>query len=146
MVTDAKYFEAYRLVATQRLWNKQIYDSRYWVTASQTCYHGNNWDTTMSDVFYSVHAEGIYEDLSTAWSSIRRAGGWREMAASLGMSSQTVAGQYGREQNSWAWVRRRELYWPSDRRLSARLVPTLEDRGCRVVSATNPPQSLISVF
>jgi hypothetical protein len=31
-----------------------------------------------------------------------------------------------------------ELYRPSDRRLSAKLVPTLVDRGCRVVSATNP--------
>jgi hypothetical protein len=30
------------------------------------------------------------------------------------------------------------LYRPSDRRLSAKLVPTLADRGCRVVSATNP--------
>jgi hypothetical protein len=27
---------------------------------------------------------------------------------------------------------------PSDRRLSAKLVPTLADKGCRVVSATNP--------
>jgi hypothetical protein len=27
---------------------------------------------------------------------------------------------------------------PSDRRLSAKLVPTLADRECRVVSATNP--------
>jgi hypothetical protein len=33
----------------------------------------------------------------------------------------------------------------SDRRLSAKLVPTLADRGCRVVSAI-PPQSLILVF
>jgi hypothetical protein len=48
--------------------------------------------------------------------------------------------------NSVAWVRRNELYRPSDRRLSAKLVPTLADRGCRVVSATNLPQSLISVF
>jgi hypothetical protein len=31
-----------------------------------------------------------------------------------------------------------ELYRPSDRRLSAKLVPTLADTGCRVVSATNP--------
>jgi hypothetical protein len=31
-----------------------------------------------------------------------------------------------------------ELYRPSDRRLSAKLVPTFEDRGCRVVSATDP--------
>jgi hypothetical protein len=29
-----------------------------------------------------------------------------------------------------------ELYRPSDRRLSAKLVPTLADRGCCVVSAT----------
>jgi hypothetical protein len=31
-----------------------------------------------------------------------------------------------------------ELYRPSDRRLSANLVPTLVDGGCRMVSATNP--------
>jgi hypothetical protein len=31
-----------------------------------------------------------------------------------------------------------ELYRPSDRGLSAKLVPTLAARGCRVVSATNP--------
>jgi hypothetical protein len=30
-----------------------------------------------------------------------------------------------------------ELYRPSDRRLSAKLVPTLADRRCRVVSVTN---------
>jgi hypothetical protein len=30
-------------------------------------------------------------------------------------------------------------YRPSDRRLSAKLVPTLADRGYHVVSATNPP-------
>jgi hypothetical protein len=29
-----------------------------------------------------------------------------------------------------------ELYWPSDRRLSAKLVPTFVDRGCHVVSVT----------
>jgi hypothetical protein len=34
----------------------------------------------------------------------------------------------------------------SDCRLSAKLVPTLADRGCRVVSATIPPQSLILGF
>jgi hypothetical protein len=31
-----------------------------------------------------------------------------------------------------------ELYRPSDRRLSGKLVPTVADEGCRVVSATNP--------
>jgi hypothetical protein len=30
-----------------------------------------------------------------------------------------------------------ELYRPSYRRLSAKLVPTLADRGCRLVSAAN---------
>jgi hypothetical protein len=34
----------------------------------------------------------------------------------------------------------------SDRRLLAKSVPNLADRGCRVVSATVPPQSLISAF
>jgi hypothetical protein len=31
-----------------------------------------------------------------------------------------------------------ELYRPSDRRLSAKLAPTLADRGCHVVSETDP--------
>jgi CBS-domain-containing membrane protein len=31
-----------------------------------------------------------------------------------------------------------ELYRPSDRRLSAKLVPTFADRGCHMVSVTNP--------
>jgi hypothetical protein len=31
-----------------------------------------------------------------------------------------------------------ELYRPSDRSLSAKLVPTLADRWCQVVSATDP--------
>jgi hypothetical protein len=31
-----------------------------------------------------------------------------------------------------------ELYRPSDRRLSAKLVPTFVDRGCHVVSVTDP--------
>jgi hypothetical protein len=43
-----------------------------------------------------------------------------------------------KNKNSVAWVRKRELYRPSDRRLSAKLVPNLADRGCRVVGATNP--------
>jgi hypothetical protein len=34
----------------------------------------------------------------------------------------------------------------SDCRLSAKLMPNLADRGCRVVSATIPPQSFILVF
>jgi hypothetical protein len=31
-----------------------------------------------------------------------------------------------------------ELYRPSDRRLSAKWLPTLADRGCHVVSVTDP--------
>jgi hypothetical protein len=31
-----------------------------------------------------------------------------------------------------------ELYRPSDSRLSAKLVPTFEDRGCQVASVTDP--------
>jgi hypothetical protein len=39
--------------------------------------------------------------------------------------------------NSVAFSPQSELYRPSDRRLSAKLVPTSADRGCRVVSATD---------
>jgi hypothetical protein len=31
-----------------------------------------------------------------------------------------------------------ELYRPSDRRMSVKLVPTFSDRGCRVISTTDP--------
>jgi hypothetical protein len=41
------------------------------------------------------------------------------------------------QKNSVALARKR-IYRPSDRRLSAILVSTLADRGCRVVSATDP--------
>jgi hypothetical protein len=37
-----------------------------------------------------------------------------------------------------------ELYRPSDRRLSAKLVPTFVDRGCHVVSVTDPYGSILS--
>jgi hypothetical protein len=47
--------------------------------------------------------------------------------------------------NSVARVRKRTIYRPRDRRLSAKLVPTLADRGCRVVSATNSPQSFFNL-
>jgi hypothetical protein len=36
-----------------------------------------------------------------------------------------------------------ELYRPSDRCMSAKLVPTFADRGCRVVSATDPQGSIL---
>jgi hypothetical protein len=41
-----------------------------------------------------------------------------------------------RKLNSVALVRKRTR--PSDRRLSAKLLPTFRERGCRVVSATDP--------
>jgi hypothetical protein len=48
------------------------------------------------------------------------------------------------KQNQTPWLQSAsELYRPSYRRFSAKLVPTLADRGCRVVSTTNRP--LISV-
>jgi hypothetical protein len=39
--------------------------------------------------------------------------------------------------NSVAWVRD-QTNLPSDRRLPAKLVPTFADRGCQVVSVTDP--------
>jgi hypothetical protein len=37
-----------------------------------------------------------------------------------------------------------KLYRPSDRRLSAKLVPTFVDRGCHVVSVTDPYSHILS--
>jgi hypothetical protein len=46
--------------ARQQLRNKQIYGSYYWVTASQTCFHGNDSTSGMSSgVFYAVHAKSL---------------------------------------------------------------------------------------
>jgi hypothetical protein len=39
-----------------------------------------------------------------------------------------------------------ELYRPSDRRLSAKRLPTYADRGCHVVSVTDPSGRILSVF
>jgi hypothetical protein len=39
-----------------------------------------------------------------------------------------------------------ELYRPSDRRLSAKRLPTCVDRGCHVVSVTDPSGRILSVF
>jgi hypothetical protein len=39
-----------------------------------------------------------------------------------------------------------ELYRPSDRRLSAKRLPTCADRGCHVVSVTDPSGRILSVF
>jgi hypothetical protein len=46
--------------------------------------------------------------------------------------------------NSMVWVRE-ELYRPSDRRLSGKWLPTFADRGCHVVSVTDPT-AVFSVF
>jgi hypothetical protein len=37
-----------------------------------------------------------------------------------------------------------ELYRPSDRRLLAKLVPTFADRGCHVVSVTDPYDHILA--
>jgi hypothetical protein len=47
-----------------------------------------------------------------------------------------------RKLNSVALVRERPLR-PRDRRLSAKLVPMFADKGCRVVSATDPHGSIL---
>jgi hypothetical protein len=39
-----------------------------------------------------------------------------------------------------------ELYRPSDRRLSAKQLPTCADGGCHVVSVTDPSGRILSVF
>jgi hypothetical protein len=60
------------------------------------------------------------------------------------VSSQSSSGTYVYRYlfSTWTELRgrlsARELYRTSDRRMSAKLVPTFADRGCRVVSATDP--------
>jgi hypothetical protein len=39
-----------------------------------------------------------------------------------------------------------ELYRPSDRRMSAKLVPTFADRGCHVVSVTDPYGRILALL
>jgi hypothetical protein len=39
-----------------------------------------------------------------------------------------------------------KLYRPNDRRLSAKRLPTCADRGCHVVSVTDPSGRILSVF
>jgi hypothetical protein len=52
-------------------------------------------------------------------------------------------------QSSWLQIRRpgfesaSELYRPSDRRLSAKWLPTFADRGCHVVRVTDPYGSIL---
>jgi hypothetical protein len=48
-----QYIVARRLVARQRPRNKQLFNSRYWITASQkqSCLHGNNWKQLQRSVF-----------------------------------------------------------------------------------------------
>jgi hypothetical protein len=55
----------------------------------------------------------------------------------LGTSTITTNKQTNKQQTPWS-ESASELYRPSDRRLSAKLVPTFADRGCHVVSVTDP--------
>jgi hypothetical protein len=46
---------------------------------------------------------------------------------------------YAKKQNKTPWSESAsELYQPSDRRLSAKWLPTFADKGCHVVSMTDP--------
>jgi hypothetical protein len=45
--------------------------------------------------------------------------------------------QTNKKQTPWSYSAS-QLYRPSDRRMSAKLLPTFADRGCRVVSAIYP--------
>jgi hypothetical protein len=58
------------------------------------------------------------------------------MRASLGWEREGEGGIIGEERTPWP-ESASELYPPSDRRMSAMLVPTFADRGCHVVSVTD---------
>jgi hypothetical protein len=49
--------------------------------------------------------------------------------------------KYETKPNSVAWVREQTI--PTERRLSAKLVSTFADRGCHVVSVTDPYGSIL---
>jgi hypothetical protein len=50
-----------------------------------------------------------------------------------------------RFERKWHWPESAtELYRPSDRRLSAKLMPTFADRGCHVVSVTEPHSRIVA--
>jgi hypothetical protein len=53
------------------------------------------------------------------------------------MGIHSLLNGYLQKQTPWS-ESASELYRPSDRHLSAKLVPTFADRGCHVVSVTDP--------
>jgi hypothetical protein len=65
--------------------------------------------------------------------------GWLTGAASSASSETRSLDGYSPENTHTPWPEfASELYRQSDRRLSAKLVPTFEDRRCRVVTVTDP--------
>jgi hypothetical protein len=73
----------------------------------------------------------------SAWEYIHPTVGWQW---TLGSDSDTPAfrPRVTINKNTSGLQSATELYRPTDRRLSATLVPPRAARGCRVVSATNP--------
>jgi hypothetical protein len=74
---------------------------------------------------------------------------WRQCRTSAWNRSKAVAGEWRFKHMLYAWAlyeyiqtpwseSTSELYRPSDRRLSAKWLPTFKDRGCHVVSLTDP--------
>jgi hypothetical protein len=60
------------------------------------------------------------------------------MSMWVGLERQRINMDLGQEKKT-PWCRSAsELHRPSDRRLSAKLLPTFADRGCHVVSVTDP--------
>jgi hypothetical protein len=59
------------------------------------------------------------------------------LPSSVDMQSWVLGALISKQTNPVAWARER-IYRPSDHRLSAKLVPTFTDRGCHVISVTDP--------
>jgi hypothetical protein len=59
------------------------------------------------------------------------------------MQQEMIVVSYYKKQSPWP-ESASELYQPSDRHLSAKLVQTFADRGCHVVSVTDPYGQILS--
>jgi hypothetical protein len=73
---------------------------------------------------------------------------WRRISCTgtyLKYSSGSLVYPHKQKQSLWP-ESASELYWPSDRRLSAKWLPTRADRRCHVVSVTDPSGRIFSVF
>jgi hypothetical protein len=78
----------------------------------------------------------LYRDF-TSFTVIYNAGRWSKSTNPMILSTIILLQLSNIKETPWL-ESASELYRPNDQRFSAKLVPTFEDRGCHVVSVTDP--------